>query len=83
MLLKQAQVPKLVESRTSYEARDFGNLPVNPFDEREWPSYMAEIPVGKDIDKESSSYKAIIEGPRSNESYENAAVLPLSGVTPR
>jgi len=82
MLLKQARVPKLVEERTNYEARDIRNLPVNPFDEREWPSYMAEIPLGKG-DKGASSFSAIVKGPNSSESFENGAVLPISGIVPR
>ena len=48
MLLKQARVPKLVEQRTNYAARDSNLLPMNPFDGKEWPPYISEAaPVGK------------------------------------
>lgn len=78
MLLKQARVPKLVKQRTTdYEARDFKDLLVNPFDEREWPSYMAEIPVGKEDNKEGSPLNSV--NPNSSDSFDKAEALPTVG----
>ncbi|KAG0556393.1 hypothetical protein KC19_11G050500 [Ceratodon purpureus] len=84
MLLKQARVPKLVEQRTNYEARDFNLLPINPFDEKEWPSYISETaPAGKG-GKGGKEYKE--EGSfntnPSEESFDHT-VCPTSGLLAR
>ena len=74
MLLKQARVPKLVEERTTYEARDFRSLPVNPFENSEWSSYISEAaPAG--------SYGTVHSGP-SDESFDQT-VCPTSGLLAR
>lgn len=81
MLLKQARVPKLVEQRTNYEARDVRNLPINPFDEKEWPSYISEAaPAGK-TGKEFKEESSLNTNP-SEESFDQT-VCPTSGLLAR
>lgn len=84
MLLKQARVPKLVEQRTNYASRDFNLLPINPFDGKEWPSYISEAaPVGKG-GKAGKEYKE--EGSfNTNPSEESFGhtVCPTSGLLAR
>jgi hypothetical protein len=78
-------VPKLVEERSNYEARDFRNLPANPFDEREWPSYVSEgVPAGDKPGKPGKKFKdeGSFHTDPSEDSFDQT-VCPTSGLLAR
>ena len=81
MLLKQARVPQLLEQRTNYEARDVSNLPINPFDVKEWPSYVTEAAATPKEFKEGGESYNTSEGP-SIDSFD-ATVCQTSELLPR
>ena len=81
MLLKQARVPRLVEERTTYEARDFRTLPSNPFDDHEWSSYDSGMPKGKMAKPVLSSEEDPFATP-SDLSFDQT-VCPTSGLLAR
>lgn len=87
MLQREARVPKLVEQRTMYETRDTKGLPVNPFDEMEWPSYVAEVPtLGLKEEKNNGDTAKMrsddTQGSSTTPSFDNS-ISQVSGVTPR
>nr|PNR33871.1 hypothetical protein PHYPA_023687 [Physcomitrium patens] len=84
---REARVPKLVEQRTMYETRDTKGLPVNPFDEMEWPSYVAEVPtLGLKEEKNNGDTAKMrsddTQGSSTTPSFDNS-ISQVSGVTPR